>query len=162
MSILPTAVLTNKYCRETIVIRRAATFTAPEPNGVLSTYVHNKVGVGMLPSHVQLGKAAGLVRLTAADAVDVSAVQQQLRDSVGRKLAMHVVAAKPLFLSPAEVPADFLEKEKAIFQEQSKEDAAKKKPDVVEKIIQGKINKRLSEVCLLGQVRMQILIACFF
>ncbi len=100
-----------------------------------------------------MGKATGVVHI-AVDGVNAAATQQTLKDSVGRKLAMHVVAAKPLYLSSQEVPADFIEKEVAIFREQSKDDVGKKKPEVVEKIIQGKVNKRLSEVCLLGQNHM--------
>jgi elongation factor Ts len=105
----------------------------------------------MLPANVQLGKAAGVVEFTV-DGNNVAATQLLIKESVGRKLAMHVVAAKPLFLSAADVSPDFLAKERAIFQEQSKDDAATKKPEMVEKIIQGKINKRLAEVCLLAQV----------
>jgi elongation factor Ts len=141
------------FFRETIVIKRAAKLAPPSPNGVLAAYVHGKVGGSILPSHIQLGKATGVVHMTV-DGENVSATQQALKDSVGRKLAMHVVAAKPLFLSSQNVPADFVEKELAIFREQSKEDAGKKKPEVIEKIIQGKVNKRLGEVCLLGQNHM--------
>eukprot|EP01040_Poterioochromonas_malhamensis_P020175 gene20175-24026_t len=62
---------------------------------------------------------------------------------------MHVVAAKPLFLSPADVSQSFLDQENAIFAEQTQDD--KKKPEVLQKIIQGKMNKRMAEVCLLQQ-----------
>lgn len=136
--------------RETIVIKRAAVIAQPTQGGVLATYVHNKVNLSSSESrtspNTQLGKAAGVVAFTA----DTAEARNTLADSgVGRKLAMHVVAAKPLFLSPTSVPQSFLDQEFAIFTEQTKDD--KKKPDVLQKIIQGKVNKRLSEICLLQQ-----------
>ncbi len=48
-------------------------------------------------------------------AADFSALQQAVRSGVGRKLAMHVVAAKPAFLNAETVPAVVVEKETAIF-----------------------------------------------
>jgi elongation factor Ts len=75
-----------------------------------------------------------------------------LTEVAGRKLAMHIVAAKPSFLAAENAPQEFIEKELAIFREQSKDE--KKKPEIIEKMIQGKLNKRLSEVCLLGQAHM--------
>jgi elongation factor Ts len=136
--------------RETIVIKRAEVIAAPSQGGVLATYVHNKVNLSSADTNIspgtQLGKAAGVVAFSA----DSAEARAALADSAaGRKLAMHIVAAKPLFLSPSSVPQSFLDQEYAIFEEQTKDD--KKKPDVLQKIIQGKVNKRLSEVCLLQQ-----------
>ena len=67
---------------------------------------------------------------------------------------MHIVAAKPQFLKTADVPAALIEKETAIFREQSEQQGANnnKKPEMFEKIIQGKVNKRLGEISLLEQV----------
>lgn len=67
---------------------------------------------------------------------------------------MHVVAAKPLFLSAAQVSQSFLDQERAIFEEQSAEannGAKAKSPEVLQKMIAGKVQKRLAEVCLLAQ-----------
>lgn len=136
--------------RETIVIKRASVIAQPSQGGVLATYVHNKVNLSPSESNTspntQLGKAAGVVAFTS----DSDKTRAALVDSpVGRKLAMHIVAAKPLFLSPADVSQSFLDQENAIFTEQTQDD--KKKPEVLQKIIQGKMNKRLAEVCLLQQ-----------
>mmetsp|Transcript_25682 Transcript_25682/g.57722 ORF Transcript_25682/g.57722 Transcript_25682/m.57722 type:complete len:102 (-) Transcript_25682:224-529(-) len=64
---------------------------------------------------------------------------------------MHVVASQPspLYLSIADVPADVLLQETAIFREQSADD--KKKADIVERIVAGKVAKRMGELCLLQQ-----------
>lgn len=66
---------------------------------------------------------------------------------------MHIVAAKPLYLSNETVPQSFIDQEMAIFREQANDDKnnSKKKPEMIEKAIQGKLNKRLAEVCLLSQ-----------
>ena len=144
-------------CRETIVIKRAVNITLPatSSHGVVASYVHNKVGTSILPANVQVGKAAACVTFSyTTTAEDKKAIEDSLREQVGRKLAMHIVAAKPLFLQASEVPADFIEKEMAIFKEQSQEDVGKKKPEIIEKMIQGKLNKRLAEVSLLGQAHM--------
>jgi len=139
--------------RETIVVKRGVTISLPKGStGILSSYVHGRVGLNNgLPTQVQLGKAASVLSFSVNGAATDKAVEF-LSDAAGRKLAMHVVAAKPTFLAPENAPADFIEKELAIFREQSKDE--KKKPEIIEKMIQGKLNKRLSEVCLLGQTHM--------
>ncbi len=72
---------------------------------------------------------------------------------IGALIQAHVSSPnKPLYISSEHVPKEVIEKEKAIFLEQSKDEASKKKPEIFEKIIMGKVNKRLSEICLLGQV----------
>jgi elongation factor Ts len=68
-------------------------------------------------------------------------------------LAMHVAASNPRYLSVAEVPAEVTEKERAILTEQARGDPKNQgKPEqVLAKIIEGKLNKALSEITLLGQ-----------
>ena len=62
-------------------------------------------------------------------------------------LAMQVAASNPLWVGRDDVPQDVIEREKAIYREQ-----AKGKPDnVVEKMLDGKLNKFFQEVCLLEQ-----------
>lgn len=64
-------------------------------------------------------------------------------------IAMHVSASDPLYVSRADVPEDVIEKEKQIYQE---EIAGQSKPaEVMEKIIEGKLNKWFSEVVLMEQ-----------
>ena len=68
---------------------------------------------------------------------------------LGRDIAMHVVAAKPLFVSRESVPADIVEKEMALFRDQTKDSG--KPEQIVEKIVTGKLDKWYSEICLLEQ-----------
>jgi len=68
---------------------------------------------------------------------------------LAKELCMQVAAANPLYVDIEDVPAEELEKEKGIYREQMKDSG---KPDnVVEKIIEGKLKKYYSEVCLLEQ-----------
>ncbi|MDH3325691.1 MAG: translation elongation factor Ts [Gammaproteobacteria bacterium] len=70
-------------------------------------------------------------------------------DELGRDVAMHIAATNPVCVSEEQVPAEILEKEKVIFIAQAKESG---KPDnIIEKMIEGRINKYLKEVTLVGQ-----------
>ncbi len=66
-----------------------------------------------------------------------------------RDLVMHIAASDPLYVKREDVPADMVEKEKAIYREEMA--GQSKGADVLEKIIEGKINKYYSQVCLLEQ-----------
>jgi elongation factor Ts len=61
---------------------------------------------------------------------------------------MHIAAASPLYLSREDVPQDVVEREKDIYRAQ----VMNKAPQVVDKIIEGKLDKFYSETCLLDQV----------
>lgn len=66
-----------------------------------------------------------------------------------RELAMQIAAAQPLYVNREEVPADLLEKEKAILREQT---LAEGKPEqMVDKIVEGRISKYYQENCLMDQ-----------
>jgi elongation factor Ts len=68
---------------------------------------------------------------------------------LGRDIAMHIAASKPVCVSEDQVPADLLDKEREIFTAQAKESG---KPDnIIEKMIEGRIRKYLGEITLVGQ-----------
>jgi len=70
-------------------------------------------------------------------------------EALGRDLAMHVAASNPVCVSEDQVPADLLAKEREITEAQAKESG---KPDnIVEKMVEGRMRKYLSEITLLGQ-----------
>jgi len=72
-----------------------------------------------------------------------------LTPEVGKDLAMQIAAQSPLYLTSAEVPAEAVEKEKAIFAEICKKEG---KPEAAwPKIIEGRVNKWYGEICLLEQ-----------
>ncbi|MFZ5656595.1 MAG: translation elongation factor Ts [Pseudomonadota bacterium] len=68
---------------------------------------------------------------------------------LARGLAMHVAAMNPPYISPAHVPADFVAKEKEIALAQVKDTG--KPQEILEKMISGKVNKTVNEMCLTGQ-----------
>lgn len=102
--------------------------------GIIASYIHsnNKIGV--------------LIELkTMTDFVARNSDFQEL----AKELAMQVAAANPLYVSPEDVPADVIAKEKEIYKEQMLNSG--KPENVVEKIVEGKLQKYYSEVCLLEQ-----------
>ena len=68
---------------------------------------------------------------------------------LARGLAMHIAAMNPPYISPDQVPAEIVQKEKDIALAQVKDTG--KPAEILEKMIGGKVNKALSEICLTGQ-----------
>jgi elongation factor Ts len=68
---------------------------------------------------------------------------------LARDIAMHVAASNPVCIDESQVPAELLQKERDIFSAQAAESG--KPPEIVEKMVTGRINKFLKEVTLLGQ-----------
>jgi len=66
-----------------------------------------------------------------------------------KDIAMHIAASNPSYIRREEVTADVLEREKEIYRAQARD--AKKPEKVMEKIVEGKLEKFYSEVCLLEQ-----------
>jgi elongation factor Ts len=102
---------------------------------------------GLVGSYVHFsGKVAGLVEVNCES--DFVARTEQFQE-LAKDLAMQVVASKPEFVSREDVPEEMLEHEKAIYREQLSDSG--KPADIVERIIEGKINSWYSEICLLEQ-----------
>ncbi|MDD9810768.1 MAG: translation elongation factor Ts [Gammaproteobacteria bacterium] len=113
---------------ENIALRRFARLDAGD--GALSTYLHGvRIGV--------------LVRLGGGDG-DSAALE-----SLGRDLAMHIAATRPLCVGEDDVPADTLAREQAIFTAQAAESG--KPPEIAQKMVAGRMKKFLKENTLLGQ-----------
>ena len=70
-------------------------------------------------------------------------------DQIAKDIAMHVSAFNPLCLSKEDIDQDILERERVIYQNQAKESG--KPEEIMEKMVEGKINRYLSEVSLLSQ-----------
>jgi elongation factor Ts len=68
---------------------------------------------------------------------------------LAKNVAMQIAAANPRFVSSADIPAAELEQEKEIIRAQLKD--TKKPPQIIEKIVEGKLKKYYEEVCLLDQ-----------
>ena len=106
---------------ENMTLRRMARF---ETAGRLSVYLHGtKIGV----------------------MVDLAGGDEQL----GKDLAMHVAASKPICVSKEQVSAELLAKEREIYTAQAAESG--KPANIIEKMVDGRVMKYLAEVTLLGQ-----------
>jgi elongation factor Ts len=119
---------------ENMTIRRARVLRVG--SGAVATYVHNAVKPG-------LGKIGVLVALEAADALEAM-------ETLGRQVGMHVAATRPSALDVGSVDPAELEREKAVLREQAA--GSGKKPEIIEKMIEGRIRKYYEEVVLLEQV----------
>jgi elongation factor Ts len=101
-------------------------------NGAVISYVHNKVADG-----------EGLIAVLVA--IESTADKAKIQE-VGDTIAMHIAASSPLFLNIADVDPAALEREKAIFRETALQSG--KPAEIVEKMINGRINKYYEEVVL--------------
>lgn len=106
----------------------------PTAEGVVDAYIHpgEKLGV--------------LVEVTCE--TDFVARNQEFRRFV-RDIAMQIAATDPLAISPEDLPPQIVERERKIYEEQLKNSGKPK--EVIEKIIEGKLQKFYEEVCLLNQ-----------
>ncbi|HUS25085.1 MAG TPA: translation elongation factor Ts [Candidatus Binatia bacterium] len=93
---------------------------------------------GAIGHYVHAGSRIGVV--VALDAGDAE---------LARDLAMHVAASRPQFLKPADVPADVRDAERKVIEAQSADSG--KPPEIVKKMIEGRLNKYLGEISLTGQ-----------
>jgi len=114
---------------ENIVFRRSEKFDLAGTAGGFGAYIHmDKIGV-MVEAH--------------SDKADTDAFKTLMKD-----IAMHIAAANPSYVSRAEVPGDVLEREKEIYKGQ----VVGKPANVVDKIVEGKVEKFYSDVCLVDQI----------
>jgi elongation factor Ts len=106
---------------ENISVRRFVKIAAP---GALGTYIHGS-------------RIGSLVALEGGD------------EALARDLAMHVAAVNPAYIDASEVPAAVLDKEREILTDQTK--GEKKPPEIIAKMVEGRLRKYLAEITLLGQ-----------
>lgn len=106
---------------ENVSVRR---FNVIKPQGAIGSYLHGiKIGV----------------------MVDIEGGDEEL----GRDIAMHIAASSPAFISADDVPADVRDKERRILADQAAQEG--KPPEIVEKMVAGRMRKYLGEITLQGQ-----------
>ena len=109
---------------ENISVRRIGVFSAAA-DGIVGGYVHGN------------NRIAVLVELAGGD------------EELVKDVAMHIAAVNPAVVSPAEMPEELLQKEREIYAAQAADTG--KPPEIVEKMIEGRIRKYLSENSLTEQ-----------
>ncbi|XP_022143336.1 elongation factor Ts, mitochondrial [Momordica charantia] len=122
---------------ENIKLRRGFSMSASS-TGVISTYLHTSPRPG-------LGRIAGILSLEVEGGNSKSDALQR----VGSELAMHIVAAKPLFLTKELVASDALESEREIIKSQA--ETSGKPQMAIEKMVEGRLRKYMEEVVLMEQ-----------
>ncbi|MDF2542234.1 MAG: tsf [Herbinix sp.] len=118
---------------ENMSIRRFERVVAE--NGFVVSYIHGGGRIGIL--------------------VEVeSTVNNELVQEAAKNVAMQIAAMYPKYVNQSEVPADFIAHEKEILKAQIMNDPAnsKKPENIIEKMLEGRLNKELKEFCLLDQV----------
>jgi elongation factor Ts len=105
-------------------------------DGVIASYVHNSISEG-------LGKIGVLV------ALESTGDKAKLLD-LGKKIAMHIAAARPESLDISSVSPEGLEREKQIFAEQARNSG--KPESIIEKMVEGRVKKYYQETVLLEQI----------
>lgn len=118
---------------ENLNIRRFEKFVR-EDNGLLVSYIH----------------AGGKVGVLIEFATDV---QNDALVEASKNVAMQIAAMSPRFVSREEIPADFIAKEKEILTQQASNDPKNsgKPANIIEKMIEGRLNKELKDFCLVDQ-----------
>lgn len=104
-------------------------------------------GAGLVGSYIHAGGKIGVLVEFACEAENVAADERCA--AFARDIAMHIAAASPQFVQRSEVPADVLEREKDIYRAKARETG--KPENIIEKIIEGQINKFYADICLLEQ-----------
>ena len=107
---------------ENIVVRRLA---KSEASSISGSYLHSNHKIGCI------------VSLEGGD------------EALANDIAMHAAATDPMAVSPMDIPKETVDKEREIFKAQSEESG--KPPEIIEKMIEGKISKFLAEVSLTEQ-----------
>ena len=121
---------------ENIVIRRLSYLDADSKDIVFGSYVHNKI-------KDDIGRMACVVKMLSSDNSNKGVID------LANKIAMHITAMKPLALDEKSLDAAFIKKEREIYTSQLK--ASGKPENIIDKIVDGKVKKYLSEVTLINQ-----------
>jgi elongation factor Ts len=100
---------------------------------------------GIIGSYIHMGKIGTMVEINCE--TDFVARTEDFKELV-KDISMHIAAANPSYISRDEVPQDVIENEKEIYRVQIKD----KPQHVIEKIVEGKLDKFYTDTCLLDQI----------
>ncbi len=103
------------------------------------------VSEGLIDAYIHMGRIGTMVEINCE--TDFVARTDDFKELM-KDVAMHIAAANPLYLTREDVPQDVLDREKEIYRAQ----VSGKPPQVIEKIIEGKLEKFYSDNCLLDQI----------
>lgn len=101
---------------------------------------------GFVASYTHMGGKIGVLVNVATDVIN-----DEVKE-MAKNIAMQVAAISPKYTNRDEISADYIEKEKEILKAQAMNENPDKPENIIEKMIIGRLNKELKEVCLLDQV----------
>ncbi len=102
-------------------------------NGFVESYIHGGGRIGVL---VELE----------------TSVYNEVTREAAKNVAMQIAAIAPKYVQRTEIPADYIEHEREILKAQAMNENTGKPENIIEKMIEGRLNKELKEICLVDQV----------
>ena len=100
---------------------------------------------GLIGNYIHMGGKIGVLVEVNCESDFVARTEDF--QNLAKEIAMHIAAASPQYVKRDEVPADLLERERAIYRDQVKDKPAQ----VIDKIVEGKLNSFYEQVCLMDQ-----------
>ena len=128
-------------------LQAAADFLRKKGVSAAAKKSHRSTGEGLVESYIHTGGKVGVLIEVNCETDFVA--RTDVFKTLVRDLAMQIAAACPISVSPDEVPAELVAKEREILTEQAK--ASGKPEKIIEKMVEGRIQKYFEEVCLLEQ-----------
>ena len=116
---------------ENLVIRRNAKFDLQ--------------GTGMLATYIHMGGKVGVLLELSCEKDDT--VASPVFKELAKDITLHIAAANPAYLNSSEVPEDVIKAEREIYAKQ----VEGKPANIIDKIVDGKLNKYFSQICLVEQ-----------
>ena len=130
----------NDFDKATELLRKKgfekakARSTRTTKQGIIGSYIHTNGKIGVL---VEVGCETDFV------------AKNEDFQSLVKDISMQIAAMNPKYISKDDIPADVIEKEKDIYRAQLKDSG--KPENIIEKIVEGKLKKFYTEICLLNQ-----------
>lgn len=122
------------YLREKGLAKAAKKAERKAAEGMVFSYIHNNAKLGVL---LELNCETDFVARTSEF------------QTLGKEISMHIAAANPSYITAEDVPAEELEREREVIKGQAREEG---KPEaMLDRIVEGRINKYFEENCLLEQ-----------
>lgn len=128
-------------------IEKAITFLRKKGFARAKDKMSREVKDGLVGSYIHInGKIGVLVEVNCES--DFVARNEEFKELI-KNISLHIAATDPTYVSSEEIPAGIMDEEKEIIRDQFKD--SNKPPEIVDKIVDGKLKKFFEEVCLIDQ-----------
>ena len=124
----------------TTILRKRGLATATKKAG-------RSTNEGIIGNYIHMGGKIGVLVEVNCESDFVARTEDF--QNLAREIAMHIAAANPQFVRRDQIPPDVLDRERSIYRGQM--EGQNKPPDVINKIVEGKLNSFYEQVCLLDQ-----------